>query len=111
MIRRPPRSTRTDTLFPYTTLFRSCENELGPAIIIGATTGAQADKVFKPAKLMVERVSELREAFALTAWARSIKCGHRGGTVQLIISKSLLQTCWHLLIATCGTADRRDGGV
>src|SRR3546814_14235629 len=25
MIRRPPRSTRTDTLFPYTTLFRSPE--------------------------------------------------------------------------------------
>src|SRR3546814_9906524 len=28
MIRRPPRSTRTDTLFPYTTLFRSQENRL-----------------------------------------------------------------------------------
>src|SRR3546814_5781441 len=27
MIRRPPRSTRTDTLFPYTTLFRSEELE------------------------------------------------------------------------------------
>src|SRR3546814_3200039 len=26
MIRRPPRSTRTDTLFPYTTLFRSCKD-------------------------------------------------------------------------------------
>src|SRR3546814_1034278 len=26
MIRRPPRSTRTDTLFPYTTLFRSHVN-------------------------------------------------------------------------------------
>src|SRR3546814_5727545 len=26
MIRRPPRSTRTDTLFPYTTLFRSIGN-------------------------------------------------------------------------------------
>src|SRR3546814_1795384 len=26
MIRRPPRSTRTDTLFPYTTLFRSGAN-------------------------------------------------------------------------------------
>src|SRR3546814_4879956 len=26
MIRRPPRSTRTDTLFPYTTLFRSVAN-------------------------------------------------------------------------------------
>src|SRR3546814_12551811 len=27
MIRRPPRSTRTDTLFPYTTLFRSPRSE------------------------------------------------------------------------------------
>src|SRR3546814_5155710 len=27
MIRRPPRSTRTDTLFPYTTLFRSAQLE------------------------------------------------------------------------------------
>src|SRR3546814_9426236 len=29
MIRRPPRSTRTDTLFPYTTLFRSERNAKG----------------------------------------------------------------------------------
>src|SRR3546814_12823061 len=28
MIRRPPRSTRTDTLFPYTTLFRSLRVEI-----------------------------------------------------------------------------------
>src|SRR3546814_10538015 len=27
MIRRPPRSTRTDTLFPYTTLFRSLNHQ------------------------------------------------------------------------------------
>src|SRR3546814_3054372 len=42
MIRRPPRSTRTDTLFPYTTLFRSWphsiitldpSNELAPMTI------------------------------------------------------------------------------
>src|SRR3546814_19162113 len=32
MIRRPPRSTRTDTLFPYTTLFRTPRADaLGPA--------------------------------------------------------------------------------
>src|SRR3546814_6755923 len=30
MIRRPPRSTRTDTLFPYTTLFRS--DQAGPQV-------------------------------------------------------------------------------
>src|SRR3546814_3988079 len=32
MIRRPPRSTRTDTLFPYTTLFRSLPETSFPAI-------------------------------------------------------------------------------
>src|SRR3546814_6572587 len=42
MIRRPPRSTRTDTLFPYTTLFRSwtdlglriVERLLGPTVMM-----------------------------------------------------------------------------
>src|SRR3546814_2612904 len=39
MIRRPPRSTRTDTLFPYTTLFRSrfvsvFENSRGQQLIL-----------------------------------------------------------------------------
>src|SRR3546814_11905951 len=33
MIRRPPRSTRTDTLFPYTTLFRSGGEWINPAEI------------------------------------------------------------------------------
>src|SRR3546814_14592586 len=32
MIRRPPRSTRTDTLFPYTTLFRSALKSLCQAL-------------------------------------------------------------------------------
>src|SRR3546814_1279472 len=31
MIRRPPRSTRTDTLFPYTTLFRSPQHSDAPS--------------------------------------------------------------------------------
>src|SRR3546814_20389796 len=38
MIRRPPRSTRTDTLFPYTTLFRSprspCRQHLSRCILL-----------------------------------------------------------------------------
>src|SRR3546814_10121725 len=40
MIRRPPRSTRTDTLFPYTTLFRSVDP--GPCIA-GEAHKAEAD--------------------------------------------------------------------
>src|SRR3546814_2152049 len=34
MIRRPPRSTRTDTLFPYTTLFRSAGNDRAIAALV-----------------------------------------------------------------------------
>src|SRR3546814_3838384 len=37
MIRRPPRSTRTDTLFPYTTLFRSRSSATGPAQFVDET--------------------------------------------------------------------------
>src|SRR3546814_10690546 len=42
MIRRPPRSTRTDTLFPYTTLVRSpvcCAAEFHPTFSPGAGNG------------------------------------------------------------------------
>src|SRR3546814_19521088 len=35
MIRRPPRSTRTDTLFPYTTLFRSRQRDLCEGCAMG----------------------------------------------------------------------------
>src|SRR3546814_19786654 len=37
MIRRPPRSTRTDTLFPYTTLFRSQDRrgQSGAGVVAG----------------------------------------------------------------------------
>src|SRR3546814_5062602 len=41
MIRRPPRSTRTDTLFPYTTLFRSFDG------YIERELGGKADELMK----------------------------------------------------------------
>src|SRR3546814_3406266 len=34
MIRRPPRSTRTDTLFPYTTLFRSADGDADVVVVL-----------------------------------------------------------------------------
>src|SRR3546814_13784679 len=42
MIRRPPRSTRTDTLFPYTTLFRSQRLRIGIEHVLPAD--ARRDK-------------------------------------------------------------------
>src|SRR3546814_7475251 len=41
MIRRPPRSTRTDTLFPYTTLFRSCADEETDALLHAEENGEE----------------------------------------------------------------------
>src|SRR3546814_14096400 len=43
MIRRPPRSTRTDTLFPYTTLFRSPVEEAVKALQRRCRIGRAAD--------------------------------------------------------------------
>src|SRR3546814_15637575 len=40
MIRRPPRSTRTDTLFPYTTLFRSFAEETQKPDVHNLSLGA-----------------------------------------------------------------------
>src|SRR3546814_1742549 len=55
MIRRPPRSTRTDTLFPYTTLFRSR----------GADTDREARLVLDG--LNDERFNEVAKGVVVTA--------------------------------------------
>src|SRR3546814_7854926 len=47
MIRRPPRSTRTDTLFPYTTLFRSDPRRPHPAAA-GLVARPLAGHVYDP---------------------------------------------------------------
>src|SRR3546814_3476762 len=48
MMRRPPRSTRTDTLFPYTTLFRSADRVGQVPFELGRIKGALA-RQFRPA--------------------------------------------------------------
>src|SRR3546814_1877928 len=55
MIRRPPRSTRTDTLFPYTTLFRS-RRLSRKALVALSTVGA-----FAIAGALAWSLSERRE--------------------------------------------------
>src|SRR3546814_4253259 len=60
MIRRPPRSTRTDTLFPYTTLFRS--RSLG--------TGQSLNRLQIP-DLVVDSVSRCRNLIEIGDDTRS----------------------------------------
>src|SRR3546814_1271231 len=62
MIRRPPRSTRTDTLFPYTTLFRAClRGEDGAILAWFPGDTPDIPRVFHPAAL-----PQHDSAFAMT---------------------------------------------
>jgi phage terminase large subunit-like protein len=92
MARKGAKSTLTAGIALYCLC---CEGEVGPQVIIGATTGEQAQKVFKPAKQMVERTSQLRDAFGVEAWARSITCQDSGGYIQTINAKSSTQDGWN----------------
>src|SRR3546814_8913930 len=73
MIRRPPRSTRTDTLFPYTTLFRS-DAQL-----------AQQTVVLRERLAKGETLDQIRaDAFAVTREAGKRVMGMRHFDVQLV---------------------------
>src|SRR3546814_8246995 len=58
MIRRPPRSTRTDTLFPYTTLFRSF---VDVALNEGKSLGELAELVGSNASTVSRHLLDLGE--------------------------------------------------
>src|SRR3546814_8231255 len=65
MIRRPPRSTRTDTLFPYTTLFRSRS-------VAGVDT-ASPFSVIRPSSII--RSTSRRDATPARASNLAMRCG------------------------------------
>src|SRR3546814_1200760 len=59
MIRRPPRSTRTDTLFPYTTLFRSQAADDDAAVLVEHGCERRAARVGRQATVGLEAVGEI----------------------------------------------------
>src|SRR3546814_15779922 len=61
MIRRPPRSTRTDTLFPYTTLFRSVDiGILGAGLRLPGGIGRDQDEPFLEQRFDLQARAALR---------------------------------------------------
>src|SRR3546814_12769428 len=85
MIRRPPRSTRTDTLFPYTTLFRSGRSgwpNCGPIAACGGPERAvrAVPRIFPGA---AERPADDPEARGPVAADRLRPCGGPGGVAHL----------------------------
>src|SRR3546814_11982987 len=72
MIRRPPRSTRTDTLFPYTTLFRSARHRHQLAILA----------VHVPRRPRLGEERQAHEPVVVEQWqqeARLVDAGQGGG--------------------------------
>src|SRR3546814_19010802 len=88
MILRPPKSTRTDTLFPYTTLFRSLEQAQGACDALAQVTKA-ADGI-DPLALLYVQSGLLMTAILLYARATATS-GSKSerGSVQLDASKLL----------------------
>src|SRR3546814_20421560 len=76
MIRRPPRSTRTDTLFPYTTLFRS--NSRMVALLHEARYSPVLDKVVPNHELlrhvvtMPDGTDAAPTAYSSTDWSTAV---------------------------------------
>src|SRR3546814_9973333 len=66
MIRRPPRSTRTDTLFPYTTLFRSARQGQGVGSIRRRARPAAAPPRRGPLRRSEEHTSELQSLMRIS---------------------------------------------
>src|SRR3546814_17126653 len=84
MIRRPPISTRTDTLFPYTTLFRSPYDPDGP---IGSrpqnTLGITGTRI--PEKIgIVMKLRIVADALygPVAEWKRIVLTAHRSGKLR-----------------------------
>src|SRR3546814_1661364 len=68
MIRRPPRSTRTDTLFPYTTLFRSHRAKRGEMLdrLMGRSVFAEPDRIMRHHIRSEEHTSELQSLMRIS---------------------------------------------
>src|SRR3546814_6785679 len=74
MIRRPPRSTRTDTLFPYTTLFRSLDDATREAQVLRRELDeARADAQRDPLTQLPNR-RVLEERYAIPTDAHAAIC-------------------------------------
>src|SRR3546814_14093954 len=72
MIRRPPRSTRTDTLFPYTTLFRSLPDGDDVPVLIA---GGHAVSIRREIGCAIVEWAEINIVFRRFAYLRKILTG------------------------------------
>jgi phage terminase large subunit-like protein len=68
-----------------------CEGHAGPQVIAAATTGDQARIVWKVAKAMCDKLTDLREEFIVETFAHSIACYGNHGMFKPISAKASTQ--------------------
>src|SRR3546814_3905729 len=120
MIRRPPRSTRTDTLFPYTTLFRSLRLNDADKGRYGAIYAALRDQKWMDAKAMIgaldaqdrseEHTSELQSlmrisyaVFCLKKKKNSSFYNESINELQVVVKLSITLILIFVYLFTCTT--------
>src|SRR3546814_19488404 len=87
MIRRPPRSTRTDTLFPYPTLFRSSFFHIGGDSILAIRMAARASEAgytLTPSDVFQLQTIEQLAQLLIAAQPRSRRSSERIFTAELL---------------------------
>src|SRR3546814_10510055 len=122
MIRRPPRSTRTDTLFPYTTLFRSiAESGASPDGLVGAdglveikcpNTATHIETLLGgtvPTKYVVqmhrseEHTSELQSLMRISYAVFCLKKKQQTNKLTIKIDNKSVHQPYHIIIITSNT--------
>src|SRR3546814_13627184 len=113
MIRRPPRSTRTDTLFPYTTLFRSHV----PPVVVALTlvvgigqhavhlVGAADDRGARLGRSGVVGAAEVQALVARPGRGDGVHVGHAQGRLDDHLEADAL-----LSVDSLGSASGRERG-
>src|SRR3546814_13199069 len=92
MIRRPPRSTRADTLFPYTTLFRS--DEAGQ-VAVEVKAGHNVASAFKGVKAAIHQNHGLLTASRHSIEAAAFRSEERRGGKECVSTCSSRWSPYH----------------
>src|SRR3546814_19336208 len=105
MILRPPRSTRTDTLFPYTTLFRSeldlavhvHDRQVGVSTDLNdALSWKHAEGSCRPFRCMIRNLMQCQTSFVHRVQQQRhelLRAGHTERSEERRVGKECVSTC------------------